>query len=361
MSKIIHVNTFESYNIYVSENDLESLSDFLDKSKFVRKLFIISDTNVCRLHLNTLIKYIQNAHFDYSIYCFEPGEQSKSKEVLFEIYDFLIENQADRKTPLLCFGGGVVGDTGAFAASTFMRGMPLIHVPTTLVSQTDSSIGGKTAINHPKGKNLIGTFYQPAAVFINTHFLDTLSDTEFFDSFSEIIKYGIIMDKKLFDFIESNIDEILRRDLKTTSHIVYECAKNKSLIVQKDEKESNLRAILNFGHTLAHAIETFFEYKKYTHTQAVSIGEIFAAKLSQSLGLIDEKTFNRIKSLLEKFNLPTKIDSNIDPNALIKIMNHDKKSKGGVLSFVLTKGIGEVIIESGIEHSRLFETIRALQ
>ncbi len=360
MSRIISVNLSQSYNIYISENGLESLSDFLNNSNFVRKLFIISDTNVCRLHLQTLIKYIENADFAYSIYCFEPGEQSKSKEVLFDIYDFLIEHQADRKTPLICFGGGVVGDIASFAASTFMRGMPLIHVPTTVVSQTDSSIGGKTAINHPKGKNLIGTFYQPHAVFINIKFLDTLSDEEFFDAFSEIIKYGIIMDRQLFNFIETHIEDILRRDNTAISRIIYECAKDKSLIIQKDEKETNLRAILNFGHTLAHAIEAFFEYKKYTHPQAVSIGEVFAAKISYTLGLIDEKTLKRIKNLLEKFHLPTKIEQ-VPPEALINIMQHDKKAKGGVLEFILTKDIGEAIIESDIEYSLLVRTIRELQ
>lgn len=360
MSQIISVNASQSYNISISYNDLSNLIDFLKNPNFVKKLFIISDANVCLLHLQTLLGYIEKTDYAYSIYCFEAGEKSKSKEVLFDIYDFLIENKADRKTPLIAFGGGVVGDVASFAASTFMRGMPLIHVPTTVVSQTDSSIGGKTAINHIKGKNLIGTFYQPNAVFIDTKFLDTLSDEEFFSAFSEIIKYGIIMDRQLFGFIEAHTQDILKRDAKTISKIIYDCAKDKSLIVQKDEKEANLRAILNFGHTLAHAIEAFFEYKKYTHPQAVSIGEVFAAKLSTKLGLIDKNTFTRIKNLLEKFDLPTKID-NIDPNELIKIMQHDKKAKGGVLEFILTKDIGEAIIANDIEYNLLIKTIRELQ
>lgn len=360
MNQVINVNASQSYNISISYNDLSNLIDFLKNSNFVKKLFIISDTNVCLLHLQTLLGYIEKTEYAYSIYCFEAGEQSKSKEVLFDIYDFLIENKADRKTPLVAFGGGVVGDVASFAASTFMRGMPLIHVPTTVVSQTDSSIGGKTAINHIKGKNLIGTFYQPHAVFIDTKFLDTLSDEEFFEAFSEIIKYGIIMDRQLFDFIESHTQDILKRDANTISKIIYDCVRDKSLIVQKDEKEANLRAILNFGHTLAHAIEAFFEYKKYTHPQAVSIGEVFAAKLSTNLGFIDENTFTRIKNLLEKFALPTKID-NIDPKELIKIMEHDKKNKGGVLEFILTKDIGEAIIANDIEYSLLIKTIRELQ
>lgn len=360
MSQIINVNLDQSYNINISYNDLSDLSNFLKNSSFVNRLFIISDANVCRLHLQTLLNYMEKSNFSYSIYCFEPGEKSKSKEVLFDIYDFLIENKADRKTPLVAFGGGVVGDVASFAASTFMRGMPLIHIPTTVVSQTDSSIGGKTAINHPKGKNLIGTFYQPNAVFIDTKFLDTLSDEEFFDAFSEIIKYGIIMDRQLFRFIEEHIGDILKRDNKAIQKLVYDCAKDKSLIVQKDEKETNIRAILNFGHTLGHAIEAFFEYKKYTHPRAVSIGEVFAARLSYKLGLIDEQTFIRIKNLLEKFHLPTKID-NIDPSLLIEIMQRDKKAKGGILEFILTKGIGEVIIANDVKHSLLIETIRELQ
>ncbi|OSS42296.1 3-dehydroquinate synthase [Desulfurella amilsii] len=360
MSQIISVELAQSYNISISYNDLSNLSNFLKNSNFVNRLFIISDANVCRLHLQTLLHYIEKANFSYSIYCFEPGEQSKSKEVLFDIYDFLIENKADRKTPLIAFGGGVVGDVASFAASTFMRGMPLIHVPTTVVSQTDSSIGGKTAINHAKGKNLIGTFYQPNAVFIDTKFLDTLSDEEFFDAFSEIIKYGIIMDRQLFSFIEEHSSDILKRDHKAIQKLIYDCAKDKSLIVQKDEKEASLRAILNFGHTLGHAIEAYFEYKKYTHPQAVSIGEVFATRLSHKLGLIDEKTFKIIKDLLEKFHLPTKID-NINPTLLIEIMKHDKKAKGGVLEFILTKSIGEVIIANDINNSLLIETIRELQ
>ncbi|WP_291490984.1 3-dehydroquinate synthase [Desulfurella sp.] len=360
MNQIITINASQSYNINISYSDLNNLTNFLKNSNFVRKIFIISDTNVCRLHLQTLLSYIEQTNFSYFVYCFEPGEQSKNKEVLFDLYDFLIESKADRNTPLLAFGGGVVGDVASFAASTFMRGMPLIHVPTTVVSQTDSSIGGKTAINHPKGKNLIGTFYQPNAVFIDTKFLDTLSDEEFFNAFSEIIKYGIIMDKQLFEFIETHIDDILKRNYKTITKIIYDCAKNKSIIIQKDEKELGLRAILNFGHTLGHAIEAFFEYKKYTHPQAVSIGEVFASKLSYKLGLIDEKTFYRIKNLLEKFNLPTKIDK-IEPIKLINIMQHDKKTKGNILEFILTKGIGEAIIANDINNSLLTETIRELQ
>lgn len=360
MLETINVKLRDSYKIVISNDDLSSLSVFLKRSDYIKKIFIISDTTVCRLHLQTLLKYIEAAHFEYAIYCFEPGEQSKSKETLFDIYDFLIEEHADRKTPLIAFGGGVVGDIASFAASTFMRGIPLIHVPTTVVSQTDSSIGGKTAINHSKGKNLIGSFYQPHGVFIDTKFLDTLENAEFFDAFSEIIKYGIIMDSQLFNFIENNIESILKRDNNTISKIIYTCAKDKSLIVEKDEKEANLRAILNFGHTLAHAIEAFFEYKKYTHPQAVSIGEVFAAKLSYRIGLTDSETFYRIENLLNLFNLPTLIDR-IYPEELIKIMQHDKKTKGGKIEFILTKSIGEAIIVSDIDKNLLVKTIRELQ
>ena len=248
----------------------------------------------------------------------------------------------DRRSFVIALGGGVVGDLGGFVASTFMRGIPYIQIPTSLLAQVDSSVGGKTAVNHPKGKNLIGTFYQPLAVFIDTSFLKTLSKEEFLNGMAEVVKYGIIADKKLFGFMEKNVAKILSLDPKALGYIIQRSCSIKADIVEKDEKEANIRAVLNFGHTVGHAVENVSGYR-FRHGEAVSVGMACAARISREIGLCQEKDVQRIENLLSLFGLPVHCRE-LSSRKIVRTLERDKKVLDRKIRFILLKGIGTVEI-----------------
>ena len=265
-----------------------------------------------------------------------------------KIFDNLLANFFDRKSLIIALGGGVIGDMTGFAAACFQRGVDFLQIPTTLLSQVDSSVGGKTAINHPLGKNMIGAFYQPKAVFADIKTLQTLPKREISAGLAEILKYGFINDAPFLEFFTSeNFAKIFDNNADVLSEIIYKSCQNKADIVAKDETESsdkNLRALLNFGHTFGHAIETYFGYGTYLHGEAVAIGAMMAAEFSQNLGFITPKEVAKIQTLLNQAKLPTALDKKVNANDLYKLMFHDKKVQNGTLNFVLLKNLGEAFV-----------------
>ncbi len=258
---------------------------------------------------------------------------------------------------LIALGGGVIGDLTGFVAACYQRGVKFIQIPTTLLAQVDSSVGGKTAVNHALGKNMIGAFHQPVAVIADTDTLSTLPDREFSAGLGEVIKYGIIRDKEFYSWLEDNIELIMQRDNDALEYCIERSCINKAEVVAEDERESGIRAILNLGHTFGHAIETALNYKEWLHGEAVGCGMLMAADLSRRLGLLEEGKVNSIRSILERANLPTSIHKNVKAAQMFENMKVDKKSRDGVLYLILLNDIGEAIITSDYTEEALKETI----
>ncbi len=345
--KQIDVKVSKPYIIYIGEN----LYDFVVDKLKEKRVYVITDSNVYNLY-EDLLKGLSD-----HVFVFKAGEESKNYSTLLEIYDFLIEKGADRYSCVVGVGGGVTGDLAGFAASTYMRGIELYHMPTSLLAMVDSSIGGKTGINYHGLKNIVGSFYQPDGVFVDIDFLKTLPDREYISAFAEVVKYGIIMDASLFEFLERNVELIKKRDARILKIVVERSVKNKVDIVEKDEKEKGQRAILNFGHTFAHAIESFTGYSRYLHGEAVAIGMVKAMKVSQKMGLVNDKDVERVKKLLDNLGLPIKMEGEGNAHKILKIMLKDKKNKNFSLRFVLTKGIGSSIIAGGVREDLILDVI----
>ena len=271
------------------------------------------------------------------------GEEHKNWQTLNRIFDELIAQRCERQTALIALGGGVVGDIAGFAAAVFQRGMPFVQVPTTLLSQVDSAVGGKTAINHPAGKNMIGAFYQPLVVVADTGTLDTLPDRELSAGIAEIVKYGIIGDLSFFEWLEANVEHLLARDPVALAYAVERSCRAKAEVVALDERESGPRALLNFGHTFGHAIEAGLGYGVWLHGEAVAAGMVLAARLSQALGLVGGNDVERIRNLLKRARLP--VDGpNLGPARYLELMGHDKKVAGGKIRYVLLRRLGEAFM-----------------
>jgi len=267
------------------------------------------------------------------------GEEFKNWSSLMLIFDALLENKADRKTTLIALGGGVIGDLTGYAAASYMRGVDFIQVPTTLLSQVDSSVGGKTGINHPLGKNMIGAFYQPRAVIADTSTLETLPARELSAGLAEVIKHGAIIDAAFFDWIEANIGKLMARDKGALAYAIARSCEIKADVVRQDEREGGLRAILNFGHTFGHAIENGLGYGAWLHGEAVGCGMVMAADLSQRMGLVDEATVARMRALVAAAGLPVKAPD-LGVARWLELMEVDKKNEGGAIKFILLKPLG---------------------
>jgi 3-dehydroquinate synthase len=277
------------------------------------------------------------------------GELHKDWQTLNLIFDALLTHGCDRKTVLYALGGGVIGDMTGFAAACYMRGVPFVQVPTTLLAQVDSSVGGKTAINHPLGKNMIGAFYQPRLVICDLSTLDTLLDRELSAGLAEVIKYGPIADMAFFAWLEAHIDAVRARDRAALAHVVCRCCEIKAEVVAQDERESGLRAILNFGHTFGHAIETGLGYGAWLHGEGVAAGMVMAAELSQRLGMVDGEFVRRLRSLIERAGLPTQgpvLDGGDNASRYLELMHVDKKAEAGEIRFVLIDGPGRAVVRS---------------
>lgn len=352
---IVPLSNNRSYPIYIGENLLQNPDIFADfvtnknKSKN-KKIMIVTNTTIEKIYLNTLQNTLAKITPKENIFAtiLPDGENYKNWETLQKIFDNLLANFFDRKSLIIALGGGVIGDMTGFAAACFQRGVDFLQIPTTLLSQVDSSVGGKTAINHPLGKNMIGAFYQPKAVFADIKTLQTLPKREISAGLAEILKYGFINDAPFLEFFTSeNFAKIFDNNADVLSEIIYKSCQNKADIVAKDETESsdkNLRALLNFGHTFGHAIETYFGYGTYLHGEAVAIGTMMAAEFSQNLGFITPKEVAKIQTLLNQAKLPTALDKKVNANDLYKLMFHDKKVQNGTLNFVLLKNLGEAFV-----------------
>ena len=329
-----------SYPIVIGTRILDEVGPRLGALLSSRQVAVITNPTVGKLHLNRVVTSLQGAEFRSASIEIPDGEEHKNLAWLAFIYDRLLDARMDRTSAVLALGGGVIGDLAGFAAATFLRGVPLVQLPTTLLAQVDSSVGGKTGVNHPAGKNLIGTFYQPRLVLIDIDTLRTLPRRELVAGLVEVIKYGAILDADLFGLIEQNLDRILALDAELLRHIVRRCCELKAMVVQRDEREADYRSILNFGHTLGHAIESLTEYKQYLHGEAVAIGMAFAAKISRSRGYCTDETVHRIVELLKRAGLPVEVPMELAAANMGLAVESDKKVAGGKVKFVCLEDVG---------------------
>jgi 3-dehydroquinate synthase len=328
-----------SYDILIGEGLLDEPSTYAGLPKSSTAL-IVTNTTVGPLYAERLQKALAGHHKKVLITELPDGEQYKDWPALNQIFTELLEQAADRKTVLYALGGGVVGDMTGFAAACYMRGVPFVQVPTTLLAQVDSSVGGKTAINHPAGKNMIGAFYQPQRVVCDLATLDTLPQNELLAGLAEVIKYGPIADAEFLAWLEANMDALLQRDRAALRHAIRRSCEIKAWVVGQDEKESGLRAILNYGHTFGHAIEAGMGYGAWLHGEAVGCGMVMAADLSARLGLIDEATSRRIRALIERTGLPVRGPA-LGADRYIELMQVDKKAEAGEIRFVVIGPLGQ--------------------
>ncbi len=348
-----------SYNIFIGSNTLEGIGDKLKLFELGPKIAIVSNPTVFQLYGERVLESVKKAGFDLLTVIIPDGEEYKNLLWVQHIYDELLRHKLDRLSALIALGGGVIGDITGFAASTYMRGISYIQIPTTLLAQVDSSVGGKTGVNHKLGKNMIGTFWQPRLVWIDAETLKTLPKRELLAGIAEVIKYGVIQDKELFDFLEVNRDKILNLDKDALTHIIKRSCEIKAEVVSKDEREAGLRAILNYGHTVGHAIETVTEYKKYLHGEAVAIGMCIEARLSQMLNFIDRDQVFRIRGLIDFYGLPSQVPADLDLNSMFSSIQLDKKAVAGELKFILPEKIGSVRIHKGASEKSLIELLQS--
>jgi 3-dehydroquinate synthase len=357
--KIIRIDLGErSYDIISGQGLLGQVGSLLSHLEKSKSVIIVTHPSINKLYGNTLRAGLENEGIKALTFEVPEGERYKSIHQAEKIYDRLIENHCGRETPLIALGGGVIGDLTGFVAATFLRGVPYIQIPTTLLSQVDSSVGGKTAVNHERGKNLIGAFYQPKMVVIDLDTLKTLPKDEFRAGLAEIIKYGIIEDPQLFAYLEKNAEKIMNHDKDCLLHIIETSCSIKAKVVEKDEKESRYRMILNFGHTIGHAIEALTSYSKFKHGEAVAIGMIYAAKLSCVMGHCSEEVVQRIHSLIEKFGFDTKLPE-FTPWQYIESMYLDKKAVDQKIRFITVNDFGKVEIVDAVSEQSLEKVLQS--
>ncbi len=327
------------YDVRVTSGDAQGVGPFARQRCVGTLAFVVGDENV-RALTESVRAALQAAGFRTTTALLPPGERQKSLATAATLYDRLADFGADRKTLVVAVGGGVIGDLAGFVAATYARGLPLLMVPTTLLAMVDSSVGGKVGVNHPKAKNLIGAFHQPAGVWIDTAALDTLPDREYRSGLAEVVKYGVIFDAELFSFLEANSAAVLAREPAVVRHLVARSCRHKADVVEHDEREeSGLRALLNYGHTFAHAFETVAGYGTWLHGEAVAAGMVCASRLAERRGLVGPEVTGRQRQLLASFGLPVR--SGVWPtDALLATMRSDKKAVAGRLRFVLPRRIG---------------------
>jgi shikimate kinase/3-dehydroquinate synthase len=365
----------QSYPIFVGYGLLNKLGEKMKQSALSGTATIISDENVFSLYGSKVEVILKDAGFAVNSFVVPPGEETKSMDYAIKIYDFLVEHRAERDDIIIALGGGMVGDLAGFVAATFLRGMFWIQVPTSLVAMVDASIGGKVGVNHPEGKNLIGAFYQPNLVLADCQTLTTLPQRELTSGWAEVIKHGLILDKEFFEFLESNVHRLTKLEPKLLTRAIARSAAIKAQVVSQDEKErEGKRTILNYGHTIAHGLEAATQYKSFLHGEAVAIGMVGAAKLSQRLGLLPSAAMERQQALLQKFGLPTSLRaeaasqrrgrkrSNLKLSlaGVTRAMELDKKVKGKAIRWVLLQDIGKVVIRSDVPQQYVLAVIREL-
>ena len=352
MSQIDQAVTIElaerSYGILIGDGLLADAASYVGLPRASAAL-IVSNTTVAPLYVEALRAALVGRYAQIHELRLPDGEEHKNWQTLQLIFDSLLSNACDRKTTIFALGGGVVGDMTGFAAASYMRGVPFVQVPTTLLAQVDSSVGGKTAINHPLGKNMIGAFYQPQLVVCDLAVLDTLPGREFSAGLAEVIKYGPISDMAFFDWLERNMEALIAHDRDALAHAVRRSCEIKAWVVGQDEKETGLRAILNFGHTFGHAIEAGMGYGVWLHGEGVGAGMVMAAELSRRLGLVDGEFVARLNLLIQRAGLPTKgpiLDAADNAGRYLELMRIDKKSEAGEIRFVVIDGPGKAAVRA---------------
>ncbi len=358
--RVLEVKTGEPYKILIGGGLLTELPENLREILDTRKLALITDETVRDLIAEDLARLLWQAGFEVEMLAFPPGEASKCMDTVVSLAREMVRRGLDRKCAVLAVGGGVVGDLAGFLASIYMRGVPYVQVPTTLLAQVDSSVGGKTGVDLPEGKNLLGTFYQPRRVYIDYGVLTTLPREHLRNGLAEVVKYGCIWDRKLFEFLEKHAEDLLSYQPESLEHIIYESCRIKAEVVSRDERESGLRRILNFGHTLGHALEAALNYE-ILHGEAVAVGMVAAARLSEMLGVAEEPLSERLEDLLRRLGLPTRFPSRISPERLLAYLASDKKVWHGVLTMVLLRRLGEVLFYENPAPRILEKVVEELQ
>jgi 3-dehydroquinate synthase len=350
-SEIVRIEFAErSYNIHIGTFLLDAANVFEGLPK-ASVAVIVSNTTIAPIYATRLQASLQGKYKTIHTIVLPDGEVFKTWQTLNLIFDDLLKHSCDRKTTLFALGGGVVGDMTGFAAASYMRGVPFVQVPTTLLAQVDSSVGGKTGINHPLGKNMVGAFYQPQLVLCDLSTLNTLPARELSAGLAEVIKYGPIADMVFFDWIEANVDALLAREPAALAHAVKRCCEIKAWVVSQDEREGGLRAILNFGHTFGHAIEAGLGYGAWLHGEAVGCGMVMAAQLSQRLGLVDAAFVARLTALIKKAGLPTvapalAASEQANADRYLELMRVDKKAEAGEIKFILINQPGQCVVQT---------------
>ncbi len=329
--RVIQMNTSQgSYDIHIAPNALERSKEYFDQ---LGSTIVISDEHVYPLYGHLL----KSPHR----FVIPPGEESKTMDTVMEIVNHMLSCGLGRDTTIIALGGGVVGDVAGFVASIYMRGVPYIQIPTTLVAQVDSSVGGKTAVNTGVGKNTVGTFWQPQKVIIDPTTLRSLPRRDVVSGVAEVVKYGVIYDAGFFQYLDTHMEDILSADIDVLCEVIERCCMIKAEVVDQDEKEHGIRKILNFGHTVGHALESLTHYQEYTHGEAVLVGMILETRLARVLGLIDERCSQEVHSVLRRLGIDESIARH-STAALIEHMTHDKKNRNEQISFILPMGVGDV-------------------
>lgn len=347
-----------SYSILIGPGLLTRLGADCRKLGLGRRCAIITDDHVATHFARATADSLKDAGFDGAVVSFKAGESSKSLRTLSDCHDQLAAQKLERKSFIVALGGGVAGDLAGFVAATYLRGIDFVQVPTTLLAQVDSSVGGKTGVNLKAGKNLVGAFYQPRLVVCDLDTLKTLPDREFRSGLAEVIKYGIIYDARFFGWLEKNLPALIQRDPKALTHAIARSCEIKAAVVGEDEKEGGLRAILNFGHTIGHAIEAISSYNKFLHGEAISIGQIAAARLSNRLTGLPAPDVERIKNLFQNAGLPVSLKlTRPKREKLFDAMKLDKKVRDGQIKFVLAERIGKVRWGVNVPHKLIHEIL----
>ncbi|QGT98932.1 3-dehydroquinate synthase [Candidatus Syntrophocurvum alkaliphilum] len=347
----------KSYNIYIDKGLLANTAQIISEVSSTKKILLVSNPTVYSLYGEVVIKELRKANFEVIKSIIPDGEQYKNMKEALKVIDLAIKNNLERSSIIVALGGGVVGDLAGFVASIYHRGIDFVQIPTTLLAQVDSSVGGKVAVNHPEGKNIIGAFHQPKAVIIDTNTLKTLEKRDYKSGLAEITKYGIIFDKEFFTFIENNLDKIKSmKDLFAIEELISKSCIIKRSIVELDEKEYGIRAILNLGHTFGHSIEKLTDYTTYRHGEAVALGILYASELAADYGSIKTSEKHKIQNLLVNLELLTKLPM-LTGEQIYNGMLNDKKMENNKLNLVLPKGIGDYIITADIPENEIIQAI----
>jgi 3-dehydroquinate synthase len=358
LSELVRVDLgSRSYDIAVDSGNLPSLGRFVLDRGAVTHAVVVTDRNVADPHAVAAVESLHAAGVRVDLTTVDPGEGAKSIHTAELLWNSLAQIKADRKTLIVAVGGGVIGDLAGFIAATFTRGLRFVQVPTTLLAQVDSSVGGKVGVNLPTAKNMVGAFWQPLGVLIDTNVLNTLPERDYISGLAEVVKYGVILDADFFEYLEKNIAGLTRRDPAVLTRVVARCCRLKADVVERDEREeTGLRAVLNYGHTYAHALETVTAYGSLLHGEAVSIGMMCAARLAWSLRRVDEEFVARQRRLLEALKLPVETPQ-VEQQHMLEAMGRDKKVEHGRLRFVLPSRLGHVELVDDISPSQALEAL----